>query len=226
MAPMASNKQKIPDKMHVEFVSINELKPHPRNYLTHPEDEILHLCESLTANGFYHNVITANDLTILAGHGIISAAKRMTFTEAPIVRLPIAPDSEAALKILAGDNEVGHLAEINDRLLTDLLQELKVSGSLLGTGYDENMLAARLFSTRNETEIVDFDAAKEWVGMPEFEESTDVLKIVVNFLNEAHRMEFIAKTKLKVAGSNRKTMVSWYPERKNNDIKSIKFEEA
>ena len=54
----------------VEQFSPDQLKPHPRNYRDHPQDQIDHLIQSIRENGFYRNVVVANDNTILAGHGV------------------------------------------------------------------------------------------------------------------------------------------------------------
>jgi ParB-like chromosome segregation protein Spo0J len=208
----------------IEIVPIATLIPHPRNYRIHTEEQLTHLIESVKLHGFYRNIIIAKDNTILAGHGIVEAAAKLGEINAPVFRVPIASDSKAALQILIGDNESGHLAEINDRYLTDMLQELKVADMLLGTGYDDLMLAGRLFTTRTENEIADLNAAKEWVGMPEYEESSAEIKLVVNFESEKHRQEFIKKTGLKVQGINRQTKTAWYPEKERKDISSVIFE--
>src|SRR5579883_2561419 len=111
-------KSKEAPKLVIERIPIAELKPHPRNYKVHPEDELDHIAESLKNHGFYKNIIIAKDNTILAGHGVIEAAKRLGMTEAPCCRVALSPDDPRAIKILIGDNEIGHMAEINDRLLT------------------------------------------------------------------------------------------------------------
>jgi ParB-like chromosome segregation protein Spo0J len=219
-------KPRKPLEFKIEIIPIAELKPHPRNYRIHTEEQLTHLVASVKLHGFYRNIIIARDNTILAGHGIVLAATKLGELYAPVFRVPLDPDSNEALRILIGDNEAGHLAEINDRYLTDMLQELKLSDMLVGTDYDEMMLAGRLFTTRTEDEIKDLDAAKEWLGMPEYQDGVPEIKLVVNFLSEAYRQEFIKKTELKVFGSNRATKTAWYPEKERNDISSIKFEDA
>ena len=82
--------------------------------------------------------MVAEDSTILAGHGVVIAAKKMGLKTVPIIRLKVAADDPRALKVLAGDNEIGHLGEVNDRALTDLLKDLQsAENGLLGTGYDD-----------------------------------------------------------------------------------------
>jgi ParB family chromosome partitioning protein len=92
-------------------VDIELLKPHPRNYRHHPPDQIEHLKASLREHGVYRNVVAARDWTILAGHGLVLAAKELGWKAISTAKLDIKPDSPRALKILAGDNEIAHLAE-------------------------------------------------------------------------------------------------------------------
>src|SRR5262245_17598198 len=97
-----------------ETVKLDELRPHPPNYHAHPDDQLDHLVQSIREHGVYRNVVIAKDGTILAGHGVVEAARRDGMSELPVVRLPVAPDSPAALRVLAGDNELQRLAEVDD----------------------------------------------------------------------------------------------------------------
>jgi hypothetical protein len=154
-----------------EMVPVSSLRPHPRNYRAHPEDQVAHLMQSLREHGLYRNLIVARDGTVLAGHGVLEAARRLGLPEMPVVRLDLSPNDPKALKLLAADNELGRFAEVDDRALTDLLREISrvdVDG-LLGTGYDETQLAALVMITRPASEIADQNAAAAWVGLPGFE---------------------------------------------------------
>src|SRR2546430_17050999 len=95
-----------------EQVAIDQLRPHPRNYQDPPDDELAHIIESLRENGFYKNIVIANDNTIIAGHGVILAAQQVGYTHVPVRRMLFGPNDPRALKILAGDNEIRHLAEV------------------------------------------------------------------------------------------------------------------
>lgn len=125
---------------------ISATKPHPRNYRRHPDAQIEHIRASLRQHGFYRNVVLARDGTILAGHGVVEAARREGLEEVPALYLDLDPDSPAALKILAADNELGRFAEDDRGGLGEILRqvaEIDVEG-LLGTGYDQATLDALL----------------------------------------------------------------------------------
>jgi hypothetical protein len=208
----------------LETVPISELHPHPRNYNAHPDDQIEHIVESIQEHGLYRNIVVARDGTILAGHGVVQAAKGMGLEFVPVVRLDLDPDEPRALKVLTGDNEISHLGEKNDRLLSEILKEIKDSDTagLLGTGYDERMLANLVFVTRPESEIQDFNEAAEWAnaGMPEYETAEKPLKIAVNFRDEHDREEFAHLLGLNLSDKTRST---WWPPRENDDVSSVRF---
>jgi hypothetical protein len=209
-----------------ETVDINSLKPHPRNYQEHPEDELEHIIESIQTNGVYRNIVVARDGTILAGHGVVKAARKMGLKEIPVVRLDVDPDDPKALKVLTGDNEIGHLAERDDRLLSELLKEIKENDptALLGTGYDEMMLANLVMITRPESEIADFNEAAEWVGLPEYEPKEEPLKLTISFRNEQDREDFVEMFQIEILKKEAKTWMTWYPPKEKVDARSVRFE--
>ena len=135
----------------IEVVAIDLLKPHPQNYKSHPEAQLVHVGESLRENGFYKNVVTARDGTILAGHGVVNAARQKGAKRVPIVRLDIDPDSPQAFRIIAGDNEMARLAVTDDRALALILKRVNETDlGLLGTGFDDKAFAALLASLPEE----------------------------------------------------------------------------
>lgn len=215
----------IPDHYRevLESVRVSDLRPHPRNYRTHPKDQVDHLIESIREHGFYRNIVIARDGTILAGHGVVQAAQKMGLDYIPVIRLDIDKDDPRALKVLTGDNEIAHLGEIDDRALSELLKEIKdydITG-LRGTGYDEKMLANLVFVTRPQSEVEDFNAAAEWVGMPEYTFEEQPLKITVSFRNEKDRNEF---GRLLGITMTEKTKAAWWPPKEREDPASLKFQ--
>jgi len=223
-----------------ESVALAKLTEHPRNYRKHTDDQVEHIGQSLTQHGQYRNVVIAKDSTILAGHGVVRAAKSIGWTSVSAIRMDLDPDSPQALKLLAADNELARFAEIDDRELTELLKEVKEfdEWGLEGTGFDDVMLASLVMITRPASEIKDSDAAAEWLGMPDYEPLKNRLKVIVSFDNNEDRVEF-CKTNdfMRLAGldlvpsaqkAHYKVRVwsSWWPEREDDDITSVIFEEA
>lgn len=209
-----------------EIIETASLRPCPRNYRSHPEDQIVHLIESIRRHGFYRNIVIARDGTILAGHGVVEAARRMGIRQIPVIRLDLDPNDPAALKVLTADNELGHLAERDDRALTELLKEIAkedVSG-LLGTGYDEMMLANLIFVTRPASEIGDMNAAAQWVGLPEYEEGSDPFQLILTFPNEEERLKLMKMLGVPIDKKVGRTWSTRYPFMPREDKASIEWQ--
>jgi hypothetical protein len=221
-------RSKPPEPYTTETVAIADLRPHPRNYKAHPEDQLAHIAESLKQFGVYRNVVVAKDGTILAGHGVVEAAKLVGFTTLPVKRMKLAADDPRAMKILALDNEVGKFGETDDRKLSEILREIRDQDAvgLLGTGYDDQSLAAFLMVTRPASEIKSTDEAAEWVGMPEYDPGEVQFKLVVTFKNEADRKAFADKHALTIDKMERVTWSTRWPFTRREDAHSIRFESA
>jgi hypothetical protein len=221
----------INDLVPAEVVPIESLTPHPRNYREHPEDQIEHLIASLQQYGQFRNVVVARDGTILAGHGVVEAAWRADWTTIEVRRLDLDAGSPEALKILTLDNELGRFAQDDDRALSELLKQIHddAVGGLVGTGYDEMMLANLVMVTRAANEIGDFNEAAEWVGMPEFEPKFREPGVTIYCDDEAAREELVAKFDLHIGKrfqSSRMWVTFWPPREENReDVKSVIFDD-
>jgi ParB-like chromosome segregation protein Spo0J len=218
--------QSVPSYRESVVVPVANLKAHPRNYRVHPQDQIQHLAESLREHGLYRNIVVARDFTILAGHGVVQAVKVVGLAEVPVVVLDLDPNDTRALKVLAGDNEVQHLVESDDRALTEILKQINdddLSG-LLGTGYDAQMLAALVLVTRSADEIADMDAASQWVGLPDYDEGPEPYRIVVGVADEADRDKVMALLQVHKRGGNKKTWSVVWPDRPQDDLAAVRFE--
>ena len=140
--------------MNLATVSLDALQAHPQNYRSHPPDQLEHLKQSLREFGWFRNVIASEDGVILAGHGIVEAARAIGLTEAPVHTVPFPHDDPRALKVLAADNESSRLAQDDEGQLLALLELIQAEDSLLGTGFDDDMLATlqRLEAEQDEEE--------------------------------------------------------------------------
>ena len=210
----------LPKTENVTLTDVSLLKPHPENYKKHPQDQLEHISKSIQENGIYRNIVISNDNVILAGHGVFEACKRLGFLKVPTLKINISSSDPRAVKLLISDNEISHLAEIDQIKLSDMLKSINDNNTLLGTGYDDMMLSNLLFTTRPESEIKDFDAAAEWVGMPEYEPSTMPKKIIVSFANDKDREEFGKVLNIPLT---EKTKSVWYPYKGQDDTKNVEF---
>lgn len=210
-------------------VSIAELRPHPKNYREHPQDQLDHIKASLDQHGLYRNVVVAKDGTILAGHGVVEAARDMGMKEVLVIRLDIEPDSNEALKLLAGDNYISRLAIDDDRALSEILKRLNDADDLEGTGFDEQMLAAFAMVTRHKSEIADHNEAAEWVGMPEYDSGELEVALTIRFDSASDREKFLETVEFGEDDCLKRTDKQWsvwWPLRERNDITSVEFASA
>jgi hypothetical protein len=201
-----------------EVVKVEDLKAHPQNYRGHPDDQVAHLQESLREHGQYRNIVVARDGTILAGHGVWEAAKAVGLDEEIVYRYDIDPDDPRAIKLMVGDNEGGRLAEVDDRLLADHLKMLAELDSLLGTGFDEAMLANLVYITRHADEIATIDEAAQWVGMPGFEPAPPDRTMVVHFDSLEDQQAFVDQLGITLTRKDGMTWSGWWPPRPKDDV--------
>jgi hypothetical protein len=214
--------------LQVEHLPPAQLKAHPRNYRHHPEAQIDHIVSSIEQHGFYRNIIVAQDGTVLTGHGVLQAARRLDLPSVPVVRLALEPDDPRAIKVLTGDNEIAPLAGIDDRLLSELLKEVMEDDpdGLEGTGYDEMMLANLEVASRPQSETEDFDEAAEWVGMPEYDEDAQddaPVKISIQFRSPEDSERFTEEFGIDILKRKGKSWQTWWPYKGREDLPSLRF---
>jgi len=199
-----------PVKIHpVETVDVSSLTPHPKNYRTHPKEQLKHLCESILEHGLYRNVVISRESTILAGHGVVEAVKHLGMTEIQVIRLDVAADSKIALKVLTGDNEIANLVNVSEESLLSVLRDIDIDNDLLGTGFDSGTLDA-LFQSVSPVKF----AEDAWNGMPEFVHD-DLLphhQIIVSFKSDENIAEFAKLMKVQVGP---RTKSVWFPPEEN-----------
>lgn len=108
--------------MELQKVNISELQPHPANYNTHPETQIQELVKSLDMFDQFKNIVVCQG-RIIAGHGLVEAAKRKGMTEIyALVRDDLTEDQQKAL--LVADNAMPFLAIPDVTALEELLSSL------------------------------------------------------------------------------------------------------
>jgi DNA modification methylase len=140
-----------------ELRRIADLRPHPRNYRRHPERQLTLLRESLRIHGQQKPVVITPDGTILAGHGLVEAAKLEGWTEIAC-HVYDGPYPEAFLAI---DNRASDLAEDDETALAELLRDLDAQEQLHATGWSEddlNELLLRLDAEEKRGKDETFDA--------------------------------------------------------------------
>lgn len=122
----------------IERVPWSTLTPHPRN----PRNgDVEAIAESVAVNGVYRPIYCAADYTILAGHHLYNALGELGYDEVDVVRLPVEPGSEEALRIMLADNRTADLGIYDEGVLIDVIRDLADTAlGIAGTGYTPDTL--------------------------------------------------------------------------------------
>lgn len=162
------------DAYPIELVALRDLSPHPRNFRDHPEEQLAHLRQSLQEIGVMKNIVISADDVILAGHGLVKAARQLKMEKLPVWRLPFPHLHPLALKIVVIDNESARLGVRDDRALASLLQSLhrEHPSHLLGTGYNAADVETLTNSLRPKVPRVLNHADTSWQLLLHFDTET------------------------------------------------------
>src|SRR5487761_2447366 len=130
-------------------VQIDALAPHPRNYRKHPDQQINNLAASLVRFSQVRSIVVQEGADgrylIVAGHGLVEAARREGYTERRADVIPATWNATAIEGYLVADNELSRGAQDDQTALAALLQEQANAGEHLESlGYSGDELAALL----------------------------------------------------------------------------------
>ncbi|HEV3500147.1 MAG TPA: DNA methyltransferase [Bradyrhizobium sp.] len=102
----------------VEIVSIDALKPNPKNAKKHPERQIALLEENIEQFGFTSPILIDEANQMIGGHARYAAAKRLGFSHLPVIRLShLTPAQKRAVAI--ADNKLAELAPWDLEILAE-----------------------------------------------------------------------------------------------------------
>lgn len=137
-----------------KIVPIEKLVPHPRNYRQHPETQVSKLVSSLIRFGQGRSIVCQDGpqgYLIVAGHGIVEAAKKLNYTELRADILPANWSVEDVEGYLIADNMHSQEAEDDQELLAQILQEQQDAGfDLASLGTDDETLRQMLAGLGDE----------------------------------------------------------------------------
>lgn len=136
------------------LVPIDTVQQHPRNPNNGDVDELV---TSIKQNGF-NTVLTVDEKTgyILAGNHRYQALCALGATHVPVVYAVDTGEAKADVRYLIADNQLARLAQMDEGLLLEHLQELQASEiGLLGTGWDDDKLEALMQAMLAEDDMGD-----------------------------------------------------------------------
>ncbi len=135
------------DKLKIEYVNINSIKPYKKNAKLHPAEQIEQIKKSIEQFGMDDPIGIWKD-EIVEGHGRLIACKELGYTEVPIIRLDHLTDEERKAYTLA-HNKLTMNSDFDIDILNDELMNSFDTIDMSDFGFDLD------FDVEEETEIVE-----------------------------------------------------------------------
>lgn len=124
--------------MEIVYKNVNDLIPYVNNTRTHSEEQINQIASSIKEFGFTNPVLIDAQGGVIAGHGRIMGAKKLSLTEVPTIVLSNLTEAQKKAYIIA-DNKIALNAGWDEDLLQlelMALEELGFDYSNLGFDFD------------------------------------------------------------------------------------------
>lgn len=110
------------EKLKIEYVDINSIKPYKNNAKEHPQEQIEQIKNSIKSFEMIDPIGIWNN-EIVEGHGRLIACKELGYTEVPIIRLDHLSDEERKAYTLA-HNKLTMNSDFNLDILNDELDDI------------------------------------------------------------------------------------------------------
>jgi len=134
----------------LEWRSVSTLIPYARNSRTHSDEQIAQIAASIKEFGWTNPILVDGDNGIIAGHGRLSAARKLGHEEVPVIELKDLTETQRKAYIIA-DNRLALNAGWDNEMLTIELNDLLADGFALELlGFDPKEIDALL-----EPEVVE-----------------------------------------------------------------------
>ena len=142
------------NKLKVEYVDIDTIKPYKNNAKLHPKEQIEQIKKSIENFGMNDPIGIWNN-EIVEGHGRILACKELGYKQIPVIKLDHLTDEERKSYIIA-HNKLTMNSDFDIDILRTELENLKeLDFDLELTGFNVDELDDILGKNDEETEIVE-----------------------------------------------------------------------
>ena len=142
------------NKLKVEYVDIDSIKPYKNNAKLHPKEQIEQIKKSIENFGMNDPIGIWNN-EIVEGHGRILACKELGYKQIPVIKLDHLTDEERKSYIIA-HNKLTMNSDFDIDILRTELENLKeLDFDLELTGFNVDELDDILGKNEEETEIVE-----------------------------------------------------------------------
>lgn len=131
------------NKLKVEYLPLDKLKPYKNNAKLHPAEQIEQIKKSIEQFGFNDPIAVWGDDTIIEGHGRLIAAQELGIEKVPVIRLDSLTDEERKAYTLAHNKLTMNSGFDNDLLdleLGDISGIDMTDFGFIDTAFDESLL--------------------------------------------------------------------------------------
>ena len=146
-------------QLQIEYKPLAELIPFARNSRTHSDEQVAQIAASIREFGFTNPILIDGEGGIIAGHGRLAGARKLSLTEVPTITLSGLTDAQKRAYVIA-DNKLALNSGWDVEMLASELKGLGEEGfdlDLIGFSSDE---LAALLAEKTEG-LVDPDDAPE-----------------------------------------------------------------
>lgn len=155
-------------KLKIIYRKASSLKPYAGNARTHSETQIKQIADSIKKFGWTNPILVDKDLTVLAGHGRLTAAQQLGLNDVPTILVSHLSEAEKKAYILA-DNKLAENAGWDADLLSielgDIVQ-LDADFSFDITGFTEPEVDNLLTLKANDNGDEEDAASDAFDGQP------------------------------------------------------------
>jgi DNA modification methylase len=153
------------DELEITYLPLDGLIPYANNSRTHSEAQVAQIAASIKEFGFTNPILIDQDGGIIAGHGRVLAARKLSMDVVPTIMLSNLTDTQRKAYVIA-DNKLALNAGWDDELLALELSELGEMGFDLGlTGFTQEEIDA-LTPEQIPEGLTDEDAVPEVPAEP------------------------------------------------------------
>ncbi|HEY7821881.1 MAG TPA: ParB/Srx family N-terminal domain-containing protein [Acidimicrobiia bacterium] len=163
--------------MKIETRAIDSLRPDSRNARKHGARNLATIRASLEQFGQRRAAVVRSDGTVLAGNGMLEAARSIGWTELSVTVVPDEWSDEEARAYALADNRTGELAEWDVAVLDDHITELQVAGlDVDALGFDADSLSGLVGAKPGDDDWKDAFGATD-KDASDFQQMTFVLHV-------------------------------------------------
>jgi site-specific DNA-methyltransferase (adenine-specific) len=159
----------------LEWRSVSTLIPYARNSRTHSDEQIAQIAASIKEFGWTNPILIDGENGIIAGHGRLSAARKLGHEEVPVIELKDLTETQRKAYIIA-DNRLALNAGWDNEMLTIELNDLLADNFALDIlGFDPKELNALL-----EPEVV--------VGLTDEDDAPEIPEVPKTKLGDIYQL--------------------------------------